>query len=301
MHRDADNAIMTPGFKSLLDMFLSLVAAGVAYGALARGPSPEFLLVDLAFTPIMLLAGLIAGVPLALVLASSTPLWLAVKVSQPGLVVQQGIPLWPLIILLAALRAGRGVYDLWYIASSMGRLGKMLDTIIIQAGILASVTILGGSVIIYLAEAGAPGSSVHSYLDALWLTLATITTVGYGDMVPVTGLGKAIAGMIMLVGIGLFTFFLSSLAAGLVKVVMLEEPVSPLERKKRLIAEMVKHLGDLTEEEFKSMIEALNLIYTIETADKRKLIEIDLSPESLGINPEIYKGAKEDSDSVSTA
>jgi voltage-gated potassium channel Kch len=40
--------------------------------------------------------------------------------------------------------------------------------------------------------------------DALWWALTTVTTVGYGDTVPVTGEGRLIASVLMLVGVALF-------------------------------------------------------------------------------------------------
>jgi len=41
--------------------------------------------------------------------------------------------------------------------------------------------------------------------DALWFTLQTITTVGYGDSTPVTVIGRVVASVVMLVSIGLIT------------------------------------------------------------------------------------------------
>jgi voltage-gated potassium channel len=52
-------------------------------------------------------------------------------------------------------------------------------------------------------EAGVRGSNIHSYADALWWAVATVTTVGYGDKVPLTPAGRRVAGLLMLVGIGL--------------------------------------------------------------------------------------------------
>ena len=46
--------------------------------------------------------------------------------------------------------------------------------------------------------------SINSFTDALWWSVVTATTVGYGDMTPVTPVGRGMAIMLMLVGIGLF-------------------------------------------------------------------------------------------------
>ncbi|SFL23112.1 voltage-gated potassium channel [Paenibacillus sp. 1_12] len=66
---------------------------------------------------------------------------------------------------------------------------------------------------VYLVEPG-----ITTYEDALWWSVVTTTTVGYGDMSPVTFLGRSVAVVLMIIGIGLIsmitgtiaTYFLSS-------------------------------------------------------------------------------------------
>ena len=60
-------------------------------------------------------------------------------------------------------------------------------------------------------------SSIGSFPDALWWAVVTVTTVGYGDMVPVTPVGRAIAFVLMFGGIGLFGALTANLASILVR------------------------------------------------------------------------------------
>ncbi|MEK7214112.1 MAG: potassium channel family protein, partial [Chloroflexota bacterium] len=53
--------------------------------------------------------------------------------------------------------------------------------------------------------------------DALWWSVTTVTTVGYGDRYPVTPFGRAIAVFLMLAGIVLFSLLTASLSAMLVQ------------------------------------------------------------------------------------
>ena len=58
-----------------------------------------------------------------------------------------------------------------------------------------------------------PDSNIKTASDALWWSFVTITTVGYGDRYPVTGLGRIIAAVLMTAGVGLFGTFTAFVAA----------------------------------------------------------------------------------------
>jgi voltage-gated potassium channel len=62
-----------------------------------------------------------------------------------------------------------------------------------------------------------PLATIHSFADALWWSVVTITTVGYGDMVPVTWGGRAVAVVLMLGGIAFFSGVTANLASFLIK------------------------------------------------------------------------------------
>src|SRR5215472_957646 len=67
----------------------------------------------------------------------------------------------------------------------------------------ASVLVLNGAIIVYLLERHAPNSNIHTLGESLWWSVTTVTTVGYGDYVPVTIAGRVTACFVM--GIGLLT------------------------------------------------------------------------------------------------
>jgi len=77
--------------------------------------------------------------------------------------------------------------------------------------ISATAIILVGSTVIFLIESAHPDSQITTLLDTLWWTVATVTTVGYGDIVPVTVAGKIMAIFFMLSGISILGIFLSVL------------------------------------------------------------------------------------------
>ena len=64
-----------------------------------------------------------------------------------------------------------------------------------------------GSLQILAAERESPGGTIETASDALWYTLATISTVGYGDYVPTTNTGRLIGVLLIVVGVGMFAAF----------------------------------------------------------------------------------------------
>ncbi|MFD4960235.1 ion transporter [Microbacterium sp. NPDC058389] len=69
-----------------------------------------------------------------------------------------------------------------------------------------------GSITMLAIEEHAEGSNITTASDALWYTIVTIATVGYGDTFPVTNLGRLLGSMIIIVGVGIFGTFTGYLA-----------------------------------------------------------------------------------------
>lgn len=87
------------------------------------------------------------------------------------------------------------------------------------------------SLFFYLAERGGPVVDRRIFpgiFQASWCALATATTVGYGDVVPRTWLGRFLCFVVMLIGIALFGIAIAELSAGLT-VEHLESSISSLD------------------------------------------------------------------------
>jgi voltage-gated potassium channel len=79
--------------------------------------------------------------------------------------------------------------------------------------VVTSALVLITSLVVYDLERQVPGSTIRSWPDGLWWALSTVTTVGYGDKVPVTAGGRAVAVVLMLGGIALLGVITAAIAA----------------------------------------------------------------------------------------
>jgi voltage-gated potassium channel len=83
--------------------------------------------------------------------------------------------------------------------------------------IAAAATLFLGAWLVLLFDERASGSNIHTYPDALWWAIVTVTTVGYGDRYPVSAGGRAVAVVLMLVGIGLIGTLTATVASVFIK------------------------------------------------------------------------------------
>ncbi|MFH0910204.1 MAG: ion transporter [Planctomycetota bacterium] len=81
-----------------------------------------------------------------------------------------------------------------------------------STALVSFVLIVFSSIAILQAEKG-PGGNIHTPEDALWFSFATITTVGYGDIYPITRLGRFVAVLLMTAGMGMFGVFTGLIAS----------------------------------------------------------------------------------------
>lgn len=85
-------------------------------------------------------------------------------------------------------------------------------------GTFATVALITFVVIVFASVAvlnveTTPESTIRTAEDALWWSLATVTTVGYGDVYPKTSVGRFVAAVLMIAGIALFATFTATVAS----------------------------------------------------------------------------------------
>ena len=85
---------------------------------------------------------------------------------------------------------------------------------LLGALLIMLVLLLFSSTGIYFLERHAQPQAINSIPAAAWWALATLTTVGYGDVVPITPFGKLLGGVVMLLGVGMFALPVAIIATG---------------------------------------------------------------------------------------
>jgi voltage-gated potassium channel len=120
------------------------------------------------------------------------------------------------IRLIRLLRVARLVRDNVYLKAFC------LSFLKARAPLIASLCVtlfilFSGAVLMYFAEAEAQPEAFGSIPRSLWWAMATLTTVGYGDVYPITPWGKILASMIAILGIGVVAMPAGVIAANFTK------------------------------------------------------------------------------------
>lgn len=97
----------------------------------------------------------------------------------------------------------------------VGRRARMASQIRLTTYVAGAVVglLMFGSLAVLSAERDAPDGNIKTLGDAVWWSFTTMTTVGYGDHAPTTGLGRMVAVGLMLSGIALIGVVTANIAA----------------------------------------------------------------------------------------
>lgn len=144
-----------------------------------------------------------------------------------------------LVRIYRIIRVLRALYKLQEVATGTSLTEKLLAL----PGV-AFVMVLFSTTLMLEAERHAPDATIKTGGDALWWALTTVTTVGYGDTYPVTGEGRVIAAVLMLVGIALF----GSMSAIITSKLILPKETRDHEEMRREVRALHAEIKELRDE-----------------------------------------------------
>lgn len=120
-------------------------------------------------------------------------------------------------LAIVLLPAWRIVSFLAMIHLTANRQYKRLSELGMKLFGYTAIFIIMFALAIYSVESSAPGAMIRDLPTAYWWTFTTLATVGYGDVYPVTGIGRAIAVIVMLYGVGLVAVATGALASWIIE------------------------------------------------------------------------------------
>ncbi|TXL86069.1 potassium channel family protein [Streptomyces sp. IB2014 016-6] len=135
------------------------------------------------------------------------------------------------VLLLPLLRPVRIVNT--YVALQRRRDQPRLSLygrVMAYAGVTAALLSFAAALAVYQQERGAPGATIRTFGDSVWWACSAITTVGYGDVTPVTPLGRLFAVCLMICGLALLGAVTGSFSSWLIQVFGREDRATGAER-----------------------------------------------------------------------
>lgn len=120
-------------------------------------------------------------------------------------------------LAIVLLPAWRIVSFLAMIHLTTNRQYKRLSELAVKLFGYTAIFIIMFALAIYSVESSAPGAMIRDLPTAYWWTFTTLATVGYGDVYPVTGIGRVIAVVVMLYGVGLVAVATGALASWIIE------------------------------------------------------------------------------------
>jgi voltage-gated potassium channel len=157
--------------------------------------------------------------------------------------------LWELpVILLPFLRPLRLLSLAVVVTTLQQAVGHTIRGKVMVYTACGAVTIVyAASLAILDVEGTRPESKIHNLGDALWWAITTVTTVGYGDLSPVTPMGKLVAVALMIGGIALVGSVTATLASWIVQRVAEEDTASKVATRAEIdeLRDEVRRLSNL--------------------------------------------------------
>lgn len=120
-------------------------------------------------------------------------------------------------LAIVLLPAWRIVSFLAMIHLTTNRQYKRLSELAVKLFGYTAIFIIMFALAIYSVESSEPGAMIRDLPTAYWWMFTTLVTVGYGDVYPVTGIGRVIAVVVMLYGVGVVAVATGALASWIIE------------------------------------------------------------------------------------
>lgn len=266
LSEDAPVAIPTEDAESSLDYELFMVVF-ISFSLIIAGAS-AFLPLAPAARNSLIAINLIISIILLVEffrLVMHTKDRFAFMISQGWLIFLGCLPFYPLLRFLLLFR-------LVGILRKLRKYGghPIIDKIVERraenalryTGFVVILVLTLGSILVLQFESKSPTANILTSQEALWWSIVTVATVGYGDYYPVTLNGRLVGVAIIIVGVGMFGVLASYLAKSFLSPTKRESEDKDLLEKQNL-AEAIRRETDELRQEIASMRDELSEIRTL--------------------------------------
>jgi len=174
-----------------------------------------------------------------------------------------------LSVLSAALRSLRlvRVVRIVMVVIRLRRFTRVSGRFVRRSGLIyllvltISIIFIGGYAALILDQE-TPNPQITNFSDAVWWSISTVTTVGYGDIVPSSVPGRIMGMALMIIGIGIMTAFISQISATIVESRL--RGISDKDSLKRTVTSEIKNRIDniekLSEDEIALLLQMIKAL-----------------------------------------
>jgi voltage-gated potassium channel len=107
--------------------------------------------------------------------------------------------------------------------SRLSILLELLGQRLLRVGVVYAAAFFGAAAAVFLIERGVQGTKFSTFGDAMWFSVVTMATVGYGDLYPVTAAGRIVTGVFILFTLTTIGFLLTAISEAVLEVKRMDE------------------------------------------------------------------------------
>lgn len=172
-----------------------------------------------------------------------------------------------LSVVLRSLRLVRVIFLLARMRRAMAMSGGFFQKSNLLTMMLITVTVIFiGATAVLILDSQVEGARIENFSDAVWWAISTVTTVGYGDIVPHSIGGRVMGMFLMVIGIGVMTAFISQVSAALVESRM-KKKTEKTDLKSTIIADIKNRLDNIDNLDDNEVALLVKMIRTLKSSE----------------------------------